>query len=74
MSNHPECKDGEVFLTNTDGENYHLIGWKTKRMGNVAFDYKGNALKYSRPVFVQASELKAAGIDPNSIKVYGKLT
>ena len=53
--NHPELRDGEVFLTNIEPEELHSIEWKTKRMGRVAYDRRGWVI-YDRhlvPVFVQ---------------------
>jgi hypothetical protein len=36
---HPELKEGEVFLCNSDVKN--LIGYQSKRLGNVAYDTDG---------------------------------
>ncbi|MDO8601783.1 MAG: hypothetical protein Q7R62_01460 [bacterium] len=38
---HPEQGDDEVFLTNTTIENFGRIGWKSKRLGTVAFSPGG---------------------------------
>ena len=45
-------------------KNFEQIRWKTKRLGNglKAYDPQGNVLKGFRPVFVQESELKEAGL------------
>ena len=74
---HPEIREGEVFLTNTDAESspfynfddegYHRIGWKTKRRGVIAYDIEGNVVDYLVPVFVQRDELINAGIDPDHL-------
>jgi hypothetical protein len=65
--NHPECRAGEVFLTNTDDKDWDDIGWKSKRRGQVAYDRSGLPVLTSGsffPVFVQRDELEEAGIDP----------
>lgn len=55
---HPELKEGEMFLCNSDIENFALIGWETKRMGNRAFDIYNNIIRMTSiyPVFVQKKE------------------
>ena len=58
---HPERKEDEVYITNTDGEDYHEIGWKTKRPGLIAYDTSGNKFgEYPKvfPVFVKINEIK----------------
>jgi len=61
--NHPELRDGEVFLSNcTDND---MVGWKTKRSGNVSYDTSGKRIVDSsdlHPVFVKQSELDEAGV------------
>ena len=59
---HPELRGGEVFLTNMTSENFHRIEWKTKRAGAQAYDIKNRPFKGLFPVFVQKSELDAAGV------------
>lgn len=56
---HPECADGEIFLTNSTSKSYTLIGWKTKRLGNVAYCKNGDIIprKYF-PVFVKRAEVQ----------------
>lgn len=68
--NHPERLDDEVFITNADNEinfpkgksSYQVIGWKTKRRGNVAYDINGKPLENrwpeSFPVFVKQEEIR----------------
>ncbi len=79
--NHPELKEGEVFLTNTESDEYEFrfprfddfghgfaaIGWKTKRKGSVAYDIYGKPVRGLIPVFVQREELKKGGIDPDNL-------
>ncbi len=68
--NHPELQKGEVWLTNTQEDGWHDIGWSTKRAGTVAYDRAGCAISTSPryfPVFAQRSELEAAGVNPDNI-------
>lgn len=56
---HPETKDGEMFLTNATKDDFQRIGWKSKRMGNIAYDVNGNSIDPINalfPVFVQKQE------------------
>jgi hypothetical protein len=54
---HPELREGEVLCTNitddAEGQKfYERLRWKTKRLGNVAYDIYGNRLEGIRPVFM----------------------
>ena len=59
---HPEIREGEIFLTNVcpacglmpDG--YVHIGWRTKRKGEIAYDRDGDIIPNGHPVFIQLSE------------------
>lgn len=64
---HPEQMDDEFFISNATHSN--RIGWKTKRMGCVAYDKYGKAVKQLVPVFVKQSEIK-----DYSQKLFDKLT
>lgn len=62
---HPEAKEGEVWLTNSTGTNFGTIGWKTKRLGVVAYNADGTPIKRGplfdiRPVFIMLSEMQEA--------------
>lgn len=47
---------------------WECIGWKTKRMGNVAYDIYGSPLSgATRPVFAKRTELKKAGLNPDKL-------
>jgi hypothetical protein len=46
---------------------FDSIGWKTKRQGNIAYNRDGQILPTHRPVFVQRSEIVAAGYDPDQL-------
>lgn len=74
---HPELREGEVFLTNIESPlrsreertigtaRFHEIIYQTKRLGEVAYTTSGQVLKGNSPVFVQRQELLEAGIDPD---------
>lgn len=53
---HPELKDGEIFLANGT-KNEGLPPYRTARMGNIAYDNKGNPIEGLFPIFVQKDEL-----------------
>ena len=53
---HSELLDGEIFLTNTQPEDYCWIGYKTKRQGNIAYSTTGYIINDLFPVFVQKKE------------------
>ena len=54
--NHPELKEGEVFLTNTANPEMTNIGWESKRLGVVAYDIHGLIVKGLYPVFKNKDE------------------
>lgn len=58
-TNHPELRKGEMFFSNDNEEGYKRIGLQTKRMGDVAYDVRGNVIKYLLPTFVQKDEYDA---------------
>lgn len=70
--NHPERRDDEVFITNSDDEfdfesgtrSYRAIEWRTKRRGNISYDSNGKPLgdkwPESFPVFVKQEEIRMA--------------
>jgi hypothetical protein len=64
---HPEMLPGEVWLTNSDEEGFHEIGWNSKRRGKVAYDTHGIPILSPRwddafPIFAQTSELAQKGV------------
>ena len=84
---HPELKEGEVFVTNANMDlpgkpddqldGFESCGWKTKRLGLLAFDVNGEIVKGLRPVFAQREELEKAGImdvipDDTEVDLYRK--
>lgn len=64
MLQHPEQQEGEVFFGNciADRDDFDRISWKTKRMGNIAYERDGKILPRLHPVFVKKSELDEAGV------------
>lgn len=56
---HPEMLPGEVFIANSSEEYYDQIGWKTKRCGDVAYDWYSNEVEGLFPVFAQESEMRS---------------
>lgn len=65
---HPELYDGEIFLGNFKTKDFFQCGWKTKRMGKIAYCKDGKPLGAASgasgyyPVFVQKKELDNAGV------------
>ena len=55
---HPEIKDGEMFLYNSDIKLFHNIKWKTKRRGTQAYTMCGKPFNGYFPVFVSKEEYK----------------
>jgi hypothetical protein len=53
---HPELKEGEIFVTNSNTDKLSTIGWKTKRVGIIAYDIQGKEINWLVPVFRQSSE------------------
>lgn len=69
--NHPECLEGERFITNTMIVDHPLgyrtncwneLIWKTKRRGEIAYDYWGKPIPDMYPIFVSKEEIAASGI------------
>lgn len=61
QQNHPEIREGEVWITNADEESFGEIGWRSKRRGVIAMDKfgqpLGNRWRGAFPVFALKSEL-----------------
>ncbi|MFM2006180.1 MAG: hypothetical protein RLZZ09_1835 [Pseudomonadota bacterium] len=59
MSTHPELRPGEVYVGNAPWIAEHYSGLKTIRLGEVAYDYRGNPMSNgSKPVFVGKDDIK----------------
>jgi len=55
---HPELQEGEIFLSNvTKKEGVSSYRYRTARMGNIAYDSKGDPIEGMFPVFVNKEEL-----------------
>jgi hypothetical protein len=67
---HHECRDGETFLGNADAKGFAACGWKSKRLGNIAYDVQGGVIPASsgrmagltplKPLFVSTEEIGGA--------------
>ena len=64
---HPEQRDGEVFLCNSTVDDYSDIRFTSKRRGQTAYDWKDNPIRSMFPVFVKRDEVTAKGIDPDHL-------
>lgn len=66
QNKHPEIREDEVWITNSDDKDFPQIGWETKRRGVVSLDWLGRPLGQrwpgSFPVFAKRSELAKAGV------------
>lgn len=63
MIKHPEQHDDEVLIANSSLSDISRIGWKSKRVGIVAYDVYGNPIKGLVPVFISKQEIKESGLD-----------
>lgn len=75
--NHPEALPGEVVLQNGTRADYdRLMSFRTKRLGNVAYDWNDDPLvRYGlHPIFVQRWELEQKGTDPDVFAKFMKGT
>lgn len=73
--NHPERREGEVFLVNVQDEHpgmpnpyFDTIRWETKRRGQTACDLGGHSVSGLRPVFVSRQELVDAGVNVSATR------
>ncbi len=60
---HPELQKGEVFFTNADLSQFNALEFKSKRIGKVAYDGKGNIQENEDwfPVFLNNKEVQTSG-------------
>lgn len=74
---HPEQRIGEILLTNSTSADFQLIGWQSKRKGQIAYALTDDEVRPmdSRdffPVFVSVDELKRVDLlDKVAAKSYG---
>jgi hypothetical protein len=62
---HPEKRNNEIFFTNSSMTRFDALEFKTKRIGENAYDGDGNMLDIKDwfPVFIESEELKDNNID-----------
>jgi len=58
---HPEQRSGEIHLCDLELAAALVVGWKTKRIGFIAYGADGTPVAGKVPIFVQVDEFKAAG-------------
>jgi len=63
---HPEQRAGEVFIQNHTIGQFETIKWRTKRLGEIAYDQASNVIPGQFPVFAQESEIKESGFSARS--------
>ena len=67
---HPELLPDEVWIANDSRSAFAVMRWKTRRLGNIAFDKHGNPavndIPRLRPIFVSKEEVEKK--DPNLLK------
>lgn len=59
---HPEQQPGEIFAGNVWTCDFTAVGWKTKRLGRLAYHADGRRMPNVRPFFVGRAEIDAAGV------------
>lgn len=66
---HPELREGEAYVSDIFPSTFPKVGWKTKRLGDVAYDMlSGQPMPEClgrKPLFAQRSEMVAAGVNPD---------
>lgn len=67
---HPEQKSNELFFTNCNIIQFNKINYKSKRMGQIAYDGEGRQLDSANwfPVFVEENELKSSKVSLNQAR------
>ena len=62
---HPERRPDEVFLGNFTEAGFDASSWRTKRLGEKAYDpiRAGEVLPDTRPVFVKIEEVKKNSVN-----------
>jgi hypothetical protein len=64
-ASHPEATADEVFIGNIWRSDFSKIGWKTKRLGRIAYASDGREIPKHQafsPVFASREEVEAAGV------------
>jgi hypothetical protein len=65
---HPEMRDGEVLAFNGTDKHFRTFKWRTKRLGQQAYDIWGRRVQFLQPIFVQRTEIEALGEDPDQFE------
>ena len=65
MKHHPEQREDEIYMGNTDDRGFLLSSWVSKRMGEVAYQINGalvDAISAAQlhPWFIVADEVEQA--------------
>ncbi|MFH0845944.1 MAG: hypothetical protein V1851_00905 [Patescibacteria group bacterium] len=62
---HPELKEGEVFLTNGTVRDFHRIKCGSKRLGEKAYNTNGEMVNHLglRPIFKKENDKHNFGLD-----------
>ena len=55
--NHPEKAEDEFFCTNLPEDAFQWVMWRTKRLGDIAYDKLGGIVKNLKPIFVKKEEV-----------------
>ena len=60
MMQHPECQEDELFYANVNlSQNYFkTLPFKTKRLGSMALNDKGDLISFLNPVFIKREEFE----------------
>lgn len=56
--NHPERRDGEIFLGNLLTQNFGSVGYSYKRLGDFAYNKEGKVVRGMKPLFVLSDEAR----------------
>lgn len=48
---HPERRQGEAFLGNFSREGFQAVGWKSKRLGDIAYTVSGQPISSTPTLF-----------------------
>jgi len=58
---HPEAREGEIWIANVPENRFGAVKWDTKRLGTIAYNNKGEPVSGHRPVFAEKKELEKVG-------------
>lgn len=57
---HPECQKDELFYANVNltQNSFSSLPFKTKRLGSMALNHKGDIISFLNPVFIKKEEFE----------------